>query len=77
MEVYLSSIGNRTNEIVKVLTIISAIFLPPTLIAGVYGMNFVHIPELRWQFGYPFSIVLMVVFTVAMVFYFKTKGWWS
>jgi magnesium transporter len=77
MEVYLSSISNRTNEIVKVLTIISAIFLPPTLIAGIYGMNFIHIPELKWQLGYPFSIVLMVVFTAAMFYYFKAKGWWS
>jgi len=77
MEVYLSSISNRTNEVVKVLTIISAIFLPPTLIAGIYGMNFAHMPELKWLIGYPFSIVLMIMFTVVMVYYFKAKGWWS
>ncbi len=77
MEVYLSSISNRTNETMKVLTVISAIFLPPTLIAGIYGMNFEHMPELKWMLGYPYSIVLMAVLSVAMVLYFKSKGWWS
>jgi magnesium transporter len=75
MEVYLSSIGNRTNEIVKVLTIISAVFIPLTLVAGIYGMNFRFQPELQWQWGYPFALGIMAVIAVALLLYFKAKGW--
>jgi len=74
MEVYLSSISNRTNEIMKVLTIISAIFIPLTLVAGIYGMNFKHMPELEW--GYPFFVYGCMA-TVALIFLicFRAKGW--
>ena len=75
MEVYLSSISNRTNEIMKVLTIITAVFIPMTLIAGIYGMNFRNLPELEWRLGYPFALCLMVLFAVGLLIFFKAKGW--
>jgi magnesium transporter len=75
MEVYLSSISNRTNEIMKVLTIISAVFIPLTLVAGIYGMNFKYLPELEWRWGYPFALGLMVVFALVLLTFFRAKGW--
>jgi magnesium transporter len=60
MDAYLSVIANRTNETMKVLTIFSAIMLPLTLIAGIYGMNFEHMPELKWLHGYAFALGLMI-----------------
>jgi magnesium transporter len=75
MEAYLSVIANRTNEIMRVLTVLSTIIMPPTLIAGIYGMNFVHMPELRWPHGYLFAILLMVISTGTMLLFFKRKGW--
>jgi magnesium transporter len=80
LEVYLSSVSNRMNEIMKVLTIISTIFIPLNFIAGLYGMNFdrrspFNMPELGWTYGYP--AVLTVMFTVAagLVLYFRKRGW--
>ena len=75
MDAYLSVVANRTNEIMKVLTIFSAIMLPLSLIAGIYGMNFEHMPELKWLHGYPFAIGLMVVVTVVMLGRFWWNGW--
>jgi magnesium transporter len=75
MEAYLSVIANRTNEIMKVLTIFSAIMLPLTLIAGVYGMNFEHMPELKWLHGYPFALSLMIGIAVLMIGWFVWRGW--
>ena len=75
MEVYLSSLSNRTNEIVKVLTILTAVFIPLTLIAGIYGMNFDAIPELHWPWGYPFALGLMFLVALAMLFFFRRRGW--
>jgi|WetSurSiteA1Bulk_404760.scaffolds.fasta_scaffold02544_2 magnesium transporter len=75
MEVYLSSISNRTNEIMKFLTIISAVFIPLTLVAGIYGMNFEHLPELKWRLGYPLALGLMLVLALVMLLYFKARGW--
>ena len=77
MEAYLSVVANRTNEIMKVLTIFSAIMLPLTLIAGIYGMNFEHMPELHWLHGYPFALSLMIGIAILMGFYFWWKGWIS
>ncbi len=74
-EAYLSVVANRTNEIMKVLTIFSAIMLPLTLIAGVYGMNFDHMPELHWMYGYPFALGLMIGTAVMMLLWFVGKGW--
>jgi magnesium transporter len=75
MDAYLSVIANRTNEIMKVLTIFSAIMLPLTLIAGIYGMNFVHMPELRWLRGYPFALGMMATTAVLMLGWFWWRGW--
>lgn len=81
MDFYLSSVSNRTNEIMKVLTIIGAIFIPLTFIAGIYGMNFdpdssaMNMPELRWAYGYPSALALMVLIAGGMLLYFKRKGW--
>jgi magnesium transporter len=75
LDVYLSSVSNRMNEIMKVLTIISTIFIPLTFIAGVYGMNFDHMPELHWRHGYFYCLGLMLALGVALVAYFRRKGW--
>jgi magnesium transporter len=75
IDIYLSSLSNRMNEVMKVLTVISTIFIPLTFIAGVYGMNFDHMPELHWRYGYPFSLALMTVVAVGLLFYFRRKKW--
>jgi len=81
LDIYLSSISNRMNEVMKVLTIFAAIFIPLTFIAGLYGMNFntaaspFNMPELNWYFGYPLALGLMVAVAGGMLFYFKRKGW--
>ncbi|MGZ8729828.1 MAG: magnesium/cobalt transporter CorA [Thermoanaerobaculia bacterium] len=75
MDAYLSVVANRTNETMKVLTIFSAIMLPLTLIAGVYGMNFEHMPELKWVHGYPLALGLMIGVAVLMLVWFWRKGW--
>jgi magnesium transporter len=78
---YLSTISNRMNEIMKTLTVIATIFLPLSFIAGVYGMNFNtaiskwNMPELNWRYGYLFSLSMMVVVAIGMLFWFKHKGW--
>ena len=72
---YLSVVSNRQNEILKVLTIVSTIFIPLTFIAGVYGMNFEHMPELAHEYGYPLALLMMVGIAVGMLIYFKRKGW--
>ncbi|HEY0370495.1 MAG TPA: magnesium/cobalt transporter CorA [Thermoanaerobaculia bacterium] len=75
MDAYLSVVANRTNETMKVLTIFSAIMLPLSLIAGIYGMNFEYMPELHWLHGYPFAITLMIGVAVMMIGWFGWKGW--
>lgn len=74
-DTYLSSVSHRMNEIMKVLTIIATIFIPLTFIAGVYGMNFTHMPELEWKWGYAAVLILMIVIFAGMIFYFKRKKW--
>jgi len=75
LDVYLSSISNRMNEVMKVLTIIATIFIPLTFLAGVYGMNFRYMPELEWHQGYFGVLFLMVIVGIVMVFYFRKKKW--
>jgi len=80
LEVYLSSIGNRTNEIMRVLTIISTIFIPLTFIVGVYGMNFDTsspwgMPELHWYYGYPMIWGVMVAVTAGLLWFFRRRRW--
>ncbi|WP_311181767.1 CorA family divalent cation transporter [Hymenobacter volaticus] len=75
MNLYLSLSSQRTNEAMRVLTVFSAFFLPLTFIAGIYGMNFQHMPELTWRLGYPIAMISMVVISVGIYVWFKRKGW--
>ena len=75
MEIYHSSVSQRTNEIIKVLTILSSIFIPLTFIVGVYGMNFQHMPELAWQYGYPLAWAIMLSVAGGLLWYFRRSGW--
>jgi magnesium transporter len=75
LEAYLSVVSNRLNEIMKVLTIFSAVMLPLTFIAGVYGMNFENMPELHWRYGYAFAWGIMIVVAVVMLSLFWWRGW--
>jgi magnesium transporter len=75
MDIYLSSISNRMNEVMKVLTIIATLFIPLTFIVGLYGMNFKYMPELEWPWGYPLVLILMLAVTIFMMIYFRRKNW--
>jgi magnesium transporter len=75
LEAHLAQVSNRLNEVMKALTSWGAIILVPTLIAGVYGMNFRHMPELNWVFGYPFALGLMVVAASGLYWMFRRRGW--
>jgi magnesium transporter len=75
IDIYMSSVSNRMNSIMKVLTIISTVFMPLTLITGVYGMNFDFMPELHWRLGYPFALSLMAGITIGMTLYIQRKNW--
>jgi magnesium transporter len=75
LEIYLSSISNKMNEVMKVLTIIATIFIPLTLVAGIYGMNFEFMPELHIKWAYPLVLLFMLGVGIAMLFYFKKKKW--
>ena len=74
-DTFLGLVNLQQNKIIKIFTVVSVIFLPPTLIASMYGMNFKIMPELEWEYGYPFSIAVMVVFSAAVLFYFRRKNW--
>lgn len=75
MDVYLSSMSNQMNEIMKVLTIISSIFIPLSFIAGVYGMNFEYMPELNWKWGYFITLGVMATVGSGLIFFFWRSGW--
>jgi magnesium transporter len=75
LDLYISSISNKMNEVMKVLTIIATIFIPLTFIAGVYGMNFRYMPELEWRYGYPMILLVMLIIGLGMMIYTKKKGW--
>ncbi|PYV14783.1 MAG: magnesium and cobalt transport protein CorA [Acidobacteria bacterium] len=77
MEVYLSSVSNRLNEIMKVLTIFTTLFIPLTFISSIYGMNFRHMPELDWRYGYALAWAIMLGVAGAMFYYFRRKGWFG
>lgn len=74
-EIYLSTVSNRMNEIMKVLTVIATIFIPLTFIAGIYGMNFVSMPELEWSYAYPIVLISMLTIGIAMILFFRKKEW--
>ena len=75
MNTYLSSVANRTNEVMKVLTIVATIFIPLTFLAGIYGMNFEHMPELHNKWAYPVIWITMITVATGMLTFFWRKGW--
>ena len=75
LDLYMNSVSNKMNEIMKVLTIIATIFIPLTFVAGVYGMNFNYMPELTWRYGYFGVMGFMLLSALLMLFYFKRKRW--
>jgi magnesium transporter len=82
-DIYLSSVSNRMNEIMKTLTVVSSVFIPLTFIAGIYGMNFnpdkspFNMPELNWYWGYLFTWLIMLVVGGSMIVFFWYKGWFT
>ncbi|MDF0675972.1 MAG: magnesium/cobalt transporter CorA [Nitrospira sp.] len=75
LDIYLSSVSYRLNAVMRVLTVITTIFMPLTFIAGIYGMNFEHMPELKWSWGYPMALGVMGVVTAVMLIGFRRKKW--
>ncbi len=75
LDIHINTQNNQLNKVIKVLTIISTIFIPLTFIVGIYGMNFDYMPELRWQYGYPMVMAFMFALAVSMLIYFKLKKW--
>lgn len=75
LDVYLSSTSNRLNEVMRVLTVIATIFIPPTFLVGVYGMNFIDMPELHWRYGYLGAWLIIIAMIGGMLLYFKRKKW--
>ncbi|MFW9950800.1 MAG: magnesium/cobalt transporter CorA, partial [Candidatus Thorarchaeota archaeon] len=75
LDIYLSSVSNKMNDIMKVLTIISTVFIPLSFLAGFYGMNFQYMPELNNPFAYPMLIIVMMLIFVGMLWFFRRKGW--
>jgi len=75
LDIYLSSMSNKMNEVMKVLTVISTIFIPLTLMASIYGMNWPWMPELEFFYGYPVFLLAMLFITLVLVIYFRRRGW--
>ncbi|WMW23271.1 magnesium/cobalt transporter CorA [Methanolobus mangrovi] len=75
LDVYLSSVSNKMNEVMKILTIIATIFIPLTFLAGMYGMNFSYMPELGWKWGYPAVWTINILIFISMYMYFRKKNW--
>jgi magnesium transporter len=75
LDIYMSNVSNRMNEVMKVLTIIATIFIPMTFIAGIYGMNFKFMPELEWVWSYPILWAILIIIFIFMVFWFRRKKW--
>jgi magnesium transporter len=75
LDLYLSTVSNKMNAVMKVLTIIATIFIPLTFIAGIYGMNFEFMPELHWHWGYPIALLIMLAAGVIMLLFFRKKKW--
>ena len=75
LDVYLSITSNKTNEVMKVLTIFAAIFIPLTFVASVYGTNFRYMPEIGWKWGYLVFWGVLIVIGISMVVYFRRKKW--
>jgi magnesium transporter len=72
---FLGLVNIEQNQVIKIFTVVTVVFMPPTLIASIYGMNFIHMPELKWLGGYPFAIGLMIFSSLAFLWFFKRKKW--
>ncbi len=75
MDATMGMINIEQNKIIKIFSIAAVVFLPPTLVASIYGMNFEHMPELHWLWGYPMALTIIVAFGIAPIWYFKRRGW--
>ena len=75
LDIYLSSVSNKMNEVMKVLTAFASIFIPLTFIVGIYGMNFEYMPELKWKWAYPALWLVFAAITIGLLTYFKRKKW--
>ncbi|WP_291166631.1 magnesium/cobalt transporter CorA [Gimesia sp.] len=75
LDIYVSSVSNKMNEVMKILTVFASIFIPLTFIAGIYGMNFEYMPELRWKWSYPMIWVVFITLPAVLIIYFKKKKW--
>ena len=75
LDIYISSVSNKMNEVMKVLTVFASIFIPLTFLAGIYGMNFEYMPELKWKWAYPTLWIVFITIPVVLVVYFKKKKW--
>ena len=75
LDIYISSVSNKMNEVMKVLTVFASIFIPLTFIAGIYGMNFEYMPELKWKWAYPTLWFAFITIPVVLLIYFKRKKW--
>ena len=75
LDLYLSTVSFRMNEVMKVLTIIATIFIPVSFITGIYGMNFTHMPELSWRWGYPLVWLMILAVVFGMLSYFRHRKW--
>jgi magnesium transporter len=75
LDAVLGLISIEQNGIIKIFSVAAVVFLPPTLVASIYGMNFQFMPELQWKLGYPFAILLMILSAILPFLYFKRKGW--
>ena len=72
---FLGLVNIEQNQVIKIFTVVTVVFMPPTLIASIYGMNFYHMPELDWLAGYPLALALMVFSSIIFLWYFKKKKW--
>jgi magnesium transporter len=75
LEVYYSAVSTKTNEIIRVLTIFTVLSIPPIFLVGMWGMNFKHMPELDWEYGYPLAVLLILSVVLGMVVFFRRKKW--
>jgi len=75
LDIYVSSVSNKMNEVMKVLTVFASIFIPLTFVAGIYGVNFKYMPELKWKWAYPALWIGFVGIALILLFYFKKKKW--
>jgi magnesium transporter len=75
LDATLGMINNEQNTIIKIFSVLAVALMPPTLVGTIYGMNFKHMPELDWQWGYPMALLIMVISALLPWFYFRRKGW--